>query len=137
VPGTNSGIPNAIKTSEIPAAWAMATRPRYHFCGGAQGFFQRAPYRNVNQTVTRLIALCPVGSKDKWIHAVNVAAVPTNVSFSFLFGGGGMYVGFLNLKAVFVLTIFIANVITFLRVLSSGSNIAAVPLFYIDTSFCT
>lgn len=75
LPGTNSGVPNPIKSCPEAEAWALATRPRYHFAGGALGFFQRAPYRNPGQhkkQVTRLVVLCPVGSKEKWIHALNI-----------------------------------------------------------------
>ena len=71
----NSGAPNIQASNGLNGEWALATCPRYHFCGGSQSFFQRAPYRNgPGRSVTRLIALCPVGSSDKWIHALNLSS---------------------------------------------------------------
>ncbi|KAH9252025.1 hypothetical protein BASA81_010007 [Batrachochytrium salamandrivorans] len=81
LPGNNSGVPNPIKSCPEAEVWALATRPRYHFAGGAHGFFQRAPYRNPGphrKQVTRLVVLCPVGSKEKWIHALNIPVLDAN-----------------------------------------------------------
>ena len=71
----NSGAPNPLHASKVTSSWALLTSPRYHFCGGSSQFFQRAPYRNEKgKPVTRLIALCPVGSSEKWLHALNLPA---------------------------------------------------------------
>ncbi|XP_031622103.1 CWF19-like protein 1 homolog [Contarinia nasturtii] len=70
-------------TSELLAWLSSEIKPRYHFCGLNDAYFEPAPYRNVarpnNQfsLSTRFIALASVGnpSKSKFIYALNVTAV--------------------------------------------------------------
>ena len=77
----NCGAPTAISTDAKAAEWALKTSPRYHFCSGTKSFFQRAPYRNGTKLpVTRLISLCPVGSSEKWIHALNLSPTDTSTN---------------------------------------------------------
>jgi len=68
-----SGVPSPKIAERASAEWALATMPRYHFCGSSNTHFSRAPYRNERgRSVTRLIALGSVGGKEKWIHAFNI-----------------------------------------------------------------
>ncbi|KNB43884.1 hypothetical protein JH06_2165 [Blastocystis sp. subtype 4] len=50
--------------------------PRYHFAGSLNTFYERLPYRNPDDTISRIVCLGPVkagGDKSrKWIHALNV-----------------------------------------------------------------
>lgn len=76
------GLPQDSKLSEEPlgiavlADIASLARPRYHFAGGQQVFYDRAPYINpdlgAGSHVTRFVSLADVGnnSKQKWLHAL-------------------------------------------------------------------
>ena len=70
---------------ELVAELAASLRPRYHFCGGEDAFFARAPYRATSHAsapnrpppstiVARLIALASVNpdKKKKWLHALSL-----------------------------------------------------------------
>ena len=71
--------------AELVAELAATVRPRYHFCGTEDAFFQRAPYRAASHppaanlpppttTISRLITLASVGAdkKKKWLHALSL-----------------------------------------------------------------
>jgi hypothetical protein len=68
--------------SEAVSRLAVAVRPRYHFVGGLNHFYERTPYRNhqvlrtQQQHVTRFIALANVGNPDKknrYLYAFTIA----------------------------------------------------------------
>ena len=64
----------------LVARLALKLKPRYHFAGIHDAFYERLPYRNhrvINEQAkhaTRFIALAEVGNleKKKWIYAFNI-----------------------------------------------------------------
>ncbi|EEB18869.1 conserved hypothetical protein [Pediculus humanus corporis] len=70
-----------IKGSAILSELAYHLKPRYHFCGLKNIYYERPPYRNdsdnleLNSHSTRFIALAKVGNSDKkkWLYAANVS----------------------------------------------------------------
>ncbi|KAJ9592078.1 hypothetical protein L9F63_001387, partial [Diploptera punctata] len=62
---------------------AVQVKPRYHFTGLQNVYFERSPYRNFSATgdtaehSTRFIALAKVGNPDKqkWLYAVNIEPI--------------------------------------------------------------
>jgi len=56
---------------------AAALRPRYHFAGGEQCYYERLPFRN-GPHVTRFLSLADVGNPDKkqkWLYASQLTAL--------------------------------------------------------------
>ncbi|KAK4323675.1 hypothetical protein Pmani_005646 [Petrolisthes manimaculis] len=66
--------------SNIVSRLAFKVRPRYHFAGLADVFFERLPYRNhkvliePTRNVTRFIGVAGVGNEDqqRWLYAFNI-----------------------------------------------------------------
>lgn len=66
--------------SELVSFVAAAVRPRYHFGGLHQCYYERLPYRNhivlreKNRHVTRFISMATVGNADKhkWLYACSM-----------------------------------------------------------------
>jgi diadenosine tetraphosphate (Ap4A) HIT family hydrolase len=66
--------------SELVAKLSLLMRPRYHFVGGYNTFYERHPFRNHKvlaesaRHVTRFISLASVGNKtkDKWLYAFGI-----------------------------------------------------------------
>lgn len=86
-PSQYPSIPNCTAVgSSIISDVLKAVKPRYHFaasmvrftqCAHSQNiFYERRPYRNANQHITRIVCLGPVkaGSDKsrKWLHALNL-----------------------------------------------------------------
>ena len=73
-------IQNEENGSEIISKLCVLLRPRYHFVGGYNCFYERHPFRNHKvlaesaRHVTRFIAMAEVGnpSKAKWLYAFGV-----------------------------------------------------------------
>lgn len=78
--GVRENEPN---TSKLLSWLSSEIKPRYHFCGLNDSYFEPPPYRNaarVNsqlELATRFIAMASVGNaaKNKWIYALNVTPV--------------------------------------------------------------
>lgn len=76
---SNTAVDND-SASSLCARLALGLRPRYHFAGARNVFFERAPYRNhkiaqaAQQSVTRFIALAEFGNAErrKALYAFNV-----------------------------------------------------------------
>lgn len=78
--GVREKEPNA---SRLLSWLSSEIKPRYHFCGLNDSYFEPSPYRNVPRVnsqlelATRFIALASVGNeaKNKWIYALNLTPV--------------------------------------------------------------
>ena len=81
------GVHLAAVGADSVAEVAAACKPRYHFAGARDVFFQRAPYRNHayapaqrRSHITRFLGLGrAAASKDKarkWLHAVEIEPIP-------------------------------------------------------------
>lgn len=78
--GVRENEPN---TSKLLSWLSSEIKPRYHFCGLNDSYFEPPPYRNVARVnsqlelATRFIAMASVGNaaKNKWIYALNLTPV--------------------------------------------------------------
>lgn len=74
---------NEKNTSRLISTLSSEIKPRYHFCGLNDDFYEPPPFRNVArpnsqyELATRFISLASVGNaaKKKWIYAFNVVPV--------------------------------------------------------------
>lgn len=74
---------NETNTSKLLSWLSSEIKPRYHFCGLNDSYYEPPPYRNVArinsqlELATRFITLASVGnaSKNKWIYALNLTPV--------------------------------------------------------------
>lgn len=74
---------NESNTSKLLSWLSSEIKPRYHFCGLNDSYFEPPPYRNVArinsqlELATRFIALSSVGNtaKNKWIYALSLTPV--------------------------------------------------------------
>lgn len=63
------------------ATAAAALRPRYHFCGGTEAFYERVPYTNHQSgqaptNPTRFLGIATTGTpKQKWLYAFNIEPI--------------------------------------------------------------
>lgn len=70
-------------TSQLLSLLSAEIKPRYHFCGLNDDYYEPPPFRNMPrpncqyELATRFIALASVGNdaKKKWIYAFNVVPV--------------------------------------------------------------
>lgn len=78
------GVQENQKNASRLLSWLSAEiKPRYHFCGLNNDYFEPPPFRNIArpnsqfELATRLVALANVGNADKkkWIYALNVVPV--------------------------------------------------------------
>eukprot|EP01012_Entosiphon_sulcatum_P004596 TRINITY_DN11860_c0_g1_i1.p1 TRINITY_DN11860_c0_g1~~TRINITY_DN11860_c0_g1_i1.p1 ORF type:complete len:603 (+),score=105.82 TRINITY_DN11860_c0_g1_i1:26-1834(+) len=64
---------HAVTGSQTMAELAKEIGARYHFAGTANIFFRREPFTALENThVTRFFGLAGVGSKEKWLYAMNM-----------------------------------------------------------------
>lgn len=66
--------------SDLISWLSYMLKPRYHIAGLEGVFYERSPYRIINdnnQAVTRFLGLARVGNlnKEKWLYALNLMPV--------------------------------------------------------------